>query len=298
MKAGRHRRGVPRGRPDREGDGRGIARRPDAPGRIRRGQAGDHVAYLRPPHGVGLRILRRNRQQQGKLRIAGDALVLAHQPFGGDLELDIRAGHEVRRGGDRDRQEEVAVVAVAYDVPAAVREKHGGGPLDFACLPAERQRPFERRREPGARVDPVGVPVRLVDKVQRDVEGRARMDRRVCRDKRRGNLRPRRLGQRRGEEGQCGQGGGEEALHGVGSRRQPLSVAPRRPAASVQPFFAPAAIHRSSIWTSSVAKGLSPSLGIESSSPGGSRSLRRISLEPGFPGTSAGPSSPPRINCS
>ena len=148
---------------------------------------------------------------------ARNAGLEAHQPVGSGLESDARARCEIRRRRERDKEEHLAVVPVADDGAFGVLQNVRHRPLDAARLPAGWQRPLDRRGKARARVDPVGMPVRVMGETQRDVKCVTRLHR---------GHRRHQLGldgavadRRGGQKAQTGETGGQQAeqsreLHG------------------------------------------------------------------------------------
>ena len=159
LRLGRHRRA--RGRRPHDVDlsvcATGLVRRP----RPRRGSrlvAARGLEQLRPAR-VDVRS-RGGLQIEREIGRTRYALLLAHQPFGVGLDRDRAAGRKRCWNLERDRQKNLAVVAVVgerRDVDARRR-----GPFDVAGLEAGRQRPLDRRRQSGvAGVAPVRVPLAI-----------------------------------------------------------------------------------------------------------------------------------------
>ncbi len=119
---------------------------------------------------------RRNLQRE--LAFFGDAFLLAHQPTGLELDLHVAAQQrrlEVRRDGERNRQQHRALVAVVGQ--RADGDLLGHRPGDVAGQHARRQGPLQLRGQAGiARVLPVGVPLGLVRQLQAHPDRLARRE--------------------------------------------------------------------------------------------------------------------------
>jgi hypothetical protein len=177
-----------------------ITRGADRPRRVGARQLIQDGLESRAEVRIGLGRIGQHRQRQRNLGLAGLAHVLAHEPGRRGLELDLRACCGIRRRSDRHRQQQIALVAVPDDVPLVILQHLGRRPLDVAGLPSRGERPGQARRESRARVDPVRVPVRLMDEAQGHRERLSRLDRGVLRDERGLHLRPQALHHSGGEQ--------------------------------------------------------------------------------------------------
>jgi hypothetical protein len=142
---------------------------------------------------------RGDRQRETDFGVAGHADVFAHQPLGGGFERDARAGREIGGRRQGDRQEQIAFVAVADDRTGAVLEGFGRGPLNLAGFPAGRERPRDRGDEAGPWVEPIRVPMFVVDEAEGDLHRFAGDDGGLSGDERSFDVRARHEGQQRGE---------------------------------------------------------------------------------------------------
>ena len=170
---------------DREREVFGVARGGDFPGGIGAGQAGDRGADFLAVGGVGLRGAGRDGEDEGDVGTTGHADFRAHEPIGRGFQFDGRTGRDVGGRRERDGEKKFTLVAVANRVAGFVFEGEWGGPLDFTGGPAGREIPFERGGEAGAGVEPIGVPVGVVDEPEGDGERLAGLDGGVRGDERR-----------------------------------------------------------------------------------------------------------------
>ena len=110
----------------------------------------------------------RQSQRDGKIAFAGNAFLLADEPF--RLRLDFRAdGRAQPLRGRRDGGEQIDVAAITVGGERAHFVELRRGPLDGAGGEAGREGPLDGGGEACvARVDPVGVPVGVHVEMERD----------------------------------------------------------------------------------------------------------------------------------